>query len=503
MAELTLRVPEVDAQIGPDVELRQVYVEEWIEKLPLGDPPLLAYRLGQALSRLRRAPVAPKRRLRLLECYLIPFDSLYSRIRNQRAPVDTAEFERQFSECELARALAIELAYGFKLALADAVDANASRRVVAHALQRAALMLAEAYWLSCHGYLPMPSALWSELLELYRFGRTRRLDNTLPRALVRETSLSDDFRRTLNQTVIPTVVLGATDPKRLGHGELWSILETVALRELPRLESGADPALELPKNTVGVFSLTTERDYRPTPWTPEEGHPAWVLDAGELLAELHEVRNVSDRMVGEEEIHAAGTLATGLSRRPVRQTSRRSAPGHIRVLSGLASIHAETQTHSSPSADRDAVSSPTEIWDLVDVGRCGLGLTKGEAPTRLLPVGELIGMRSGQRNDEPWRLGIVRWKTVKPAMHHRLGIEWLASEAKPVSVSTPGSQRASIPALLIQQKNRTTLLAGNGLFKDRRIIEIRTRGQTLRAACVQLIEKASSVERMMIRPAPD
>ena len=69
-------IPTVSDNVDPSVELRGVYVEEWIEGLPYADPVVVVRNVLDAVSKLNRSPAKPANRLALMELYAQPYQFL-------------------------------------------------------------------------------------------------------------------------------------------------------------------------------------------------------------------------------------------------------------------------------------------------------------------------------------------------------------------------------------------------------------------------------------------
>ena len=70
---LKVIIPTVSDTADPSVEIRGVYVEEWIEGLPYADPGVLVRNVLETVSKLNRTPVKPANRLALMELYAQPY----------------------------------------------------------------------------------------------------------------------------------------------------------------------------------------------------------------------------------------------------------------------------------------------------------------------------------------------------------------------------------------------------------------------------------------------
>ncbi|MCH9670477.1 MAG: hypothetical protein K0U93_03420, partial [Gammaproteobacteria bacterium] len=457
MSSLTLRVPAVAEQVVPGVELRPVYTEEWIERLPTANPESLADELGRALAKLRRSPMKPDLRIRLLELYLRPYASLWARIREQRPANDPTTFARQVKETELARAVATELAFGYKLALADAVEKSRAPnrdRLVGTSAQRAATTLSHTLFLSHHNYLSSPAHVYTELMEIFRFAHTHNIQKR-PFVRDRRNRLGADFGGTIEASVVAALLLGCADPKRMPPGATWSLLDATQAEPLHILSP-----FDGQKAEPGVFHVNPDADERPAPLGDRDGHGGawetaahhWVLDSRAAVRTLDRLREQLIRdeptLDHAERARAIENLITAFTDQPVRRDKRTAIPGQVSLLNGLDHIHAQILASDDPGqSTNEANHTQVQSWELVNRGRRGISVRRRNSPESLIGVGDLLGLRPTNNTSDPWRVGMVRWMTVGEQMEHQVGIEWLAAEAQPVTVTAEGTNHGGLPGL--------------------------------------------------------
>ena len=157
--------------------------------------------------------------------------------------------------------------------------------------------------------------------------------------------------------------------------------------------------------------------------------------------------------------------------------------------------------------DDSAASSnyDTEMWNVTNKSRRGIGILRHDPPQTPLCVGEIVAI--GTRKGTP-PIGIVRWFSVDEAGIYRAGIEVIGKRADSASVRAgkdEGNPGAARPALAIPffgaDEKVATLVAPPGTFHEQGVLIVESPGSEsrVRVKMDSLIDATPSCERFTYR----
>ncbi len=526
--DLKLSYPPIAGEPDPGVETRLVYVEEWIESLPLANPPLLLQTLHEALRGLNRSPVKPSVRLSLLELYLHPYEYLLQR-QEERGPGNSGVALEKFRvDADATRRVATELATGYKIVLAQSMGRRprwGRSKLVATAIQRASLLTSYTLLHYFDEYLPTPPDLWQELAGLYDHAEKRGIHNEPIRSKCTRVEFAQPLATVYKRILLSSLV----DPYHLSHGEVWKVYSALA-------DCAARAELTTGNNSPqgeGSFSLEAGEQYRPVARSLEASDDAadrrW-LDAKPVLELLRErlARAEASTTIQHEAAASPSLLfriVRSLSAPPKRRVSRESSIGRVHLAIGLSAIHhflgsdgiSHSQTaHSSRekelgrSSIRDSLKTPPaysmERWALVNQGPGGISITQRTPPQNAVRVGELVGVQSpaAAAGAADWTLGVVRWLTTGAEGNHQLGIQFFNTNASPAAVEVGGDATRRLPAFLIAEgygeEQSWQLIAPRGLFDEQVTLTVHTTIRALDVRSTTLIESTIAYDRFEVEP---
>ncbi|MBT6272641.1 MAG: hypothetical protein HOI95_00725, partial [Chromatiales bacterium] len=254
--KLRLRLPRQEATVPKGLEIRPVYLEEWIEGLPYAQTLNVIEQLYERLRQLNRAPLKPSLRADLLEKFLPAMAFLREAQVRQASTHSLATFDRARVDTDGARQVANQLAFGYKLVLAQSLSRHTflgGGKYVRLGAQRAcqwlSLVLVHAY----HEYLPTVPHVWAELGELYRYTRSEDLDRRPSQGLQPGDPFSDSVERAFKRITLLSLV----DPLRLGHGDVWAVHDW--LREPADQMELVAVSGELPSESSWIIDTAADR----------------------------------------------------------------------------------------------------------------------------------------------------------------------------------------------------------------------------------------------------
>ena len=487
---MKLSLPRLDASPDPGVEIRPVYVEEWLESLAYANPPTLLDQTLQALERLNRQPLKPSLRLGLLDLYMSPYAFALDFRRTQKPARTGVALARQRDVSARLRRTALAMALGYKQALSD-LRARRSRfggtRDTRLALQRSVLFSSLGLMHAYDEYQPAQPGLWLETIALYLTAAEDGLDGQPVPSKVPDGAFSRSTADCFKCLCLTSLV----DPYHLGYGELWSVYRAFGeYAEIARVV----PVQEQPR-PAGWFVIDPTSDGRPKPLVQVAGLPAAqcrLLDAN-----------------------------------PVLKAPRESSDGRVKLAAGLSTLHyflrgGETDVAPSATDAEEIVASDAigitsrgsstayrhQSWQVVNEGADGVGIARDGPPDSFVGVGDLVGLQFPLRGDDEddWSLGVVRWISVSAEDRHQAGIQMLAEHCSPVTVQaesgTGSVKRIPRPALALPAVSTdasSTLITPGGMFNagDQMRVEAGTREWLLEATAIT--ESTGTYDRLTYR----
>ncbi len=467
-----LKIPNLSEFLDPGLEIRPVYLEEWIEDLPYADIAVLIERLSDYLGNLNRSPIKPSLRWQLLERCLPPIPQILA----QHLSIGHA---RGGFSCDPALLnmdhLVAEFGNGYKRVLNDGADARTwlgRNKTLRKTLLRAGFFNSLRFILAAEEYAVEPAGLWREAFTLYAWAEEREYD--------RRACESPDFGVTTPDTphaqFAALILTSLLDPHRLPSGDIWNAYQLMSeFAPLADITRGADGT-----KLAGQFVIDLATDNRPAPLTrgaiDDLSDQQRVLSSQPLVTQIKlrlttaqpkpTPRPSSPSTNGMSELmrHAARNLS--LPRK--RLMPRRDGSGRIRLTIGINALHhflggATTQSPAHAEADAGDVeidldsyrpagigttyaqTFEVETWDLENQCLGGIGIMKQVQPTLGVRIGELMGIQiKPKAGNGEWAIGVIRWIAVTERRDFRVGIQMIATGAQPGSLTATNRSESAI-----------------------------------------------------------
>jgi hypothetical protein len=138
------------------------------------------------LQQLNTNPLPHGLRIELLERYLAPFEFAITLVREHTPSTSIDSVEKKRAQTELNALVAAQLAYGYKLVIAETFSAKGrAKRDLVRAVQRTVACLCQVILHGYHAHHPTPKHIWTELAELYQHAQTHKLLDYPPRIPMR------------------------------------------------------------------------------------------------------------------------------------------------------------------------------------------------------------------------------------------------------------------------------------------------------------------------------
>ncbi|MFT5173431.1 MAG: hypothetical protein ACI8W7_001608 [Gammaproteobacteria bacterium] len=524
---ISLSLPKVSVASDPAVEIRPVYVEEAVESLAYANPPVLLDQTVAALRQLNSQPLKPALRVTLLDYYLRPY-AYGLNVRRTQDPAQTgSSINRQRAISRRLRLAAIELALGYKQALAE-VSSHKSRfsssKEYRICLQRALLCASQAV-LHCYDeYRPTEPRLWLEIVALFKVAEKAGLAHDRVPASVDDPLFSQSIAECFKRFCLTSLV----DPYHLAYGELWIVHE--AFGEYANSAQILDVAqLTRP---AGMFVIDPSADNKPLALVQHKGEIAEhcrLLNANPILAPLHK----RHQGVGRNDVlsnHVLTAMIRALGLPPKRHSPREQSEGKVNVAAGLSTVHYflsgnrsdfqatpnrgdDIELHDVSSLASSSNSSYRhEPWSVTNEGPGGVGILRDTQPQTPIGVGELIGMQFPMRGDDEhdWSIGVVRWLNIDDEQEYQIGVQSLGEVATPVTAFsenvTDTITRIPRPTLALPAMGNepaNTLIAPRGLFARGDMLRVQADNHSWLVEALALSESTSTYDRFTYRIVED
>jgi hypothetical protein len=524
---LVLPVPADRAPPPKDLEIRPKQVRAWIDSLPLAHAVDAGRKILAHLTALNRSRVDTDDRLQILEGYrpiartmIEEMEAIYGKASLPLAP-------RPREALDLARALAGELALGYKVVLAEKsgkLIAFGARKQVPLLLLRVMQYQVARLMAGYKSYTSTPAGAWAEIHQLFLQAEK---DGVVAEAADPETKGS------IAELYCETLLLSLTDPYRLSPGEADKVLA-----QIRGARAGVTLSQSRPQTRPGGhFIVPCDTDKPPKPAlsaSDDTGGPNWRLfDANPLVDKLRarkqamETGNVSSTMtkaMGPDGTNLLAKLIT-LWGDPPKRSSRRDAmedtsvaiavglkaAAHFVALEGEAKeieARAIRDGNTVPllAVPDDEVSRSMNVleWDVINMSDGGVKVRRASPTQQPLAIGEVVGLRLLGRAH--WAVGVVRWITALDEGGLECGVQFLANAARYVEVAPTIAAGMPQPkpalALLDDHSDESdTLLAQSGTFSDLREFHIEDRGQVSVVRARGLIEKTARFDLFHVSPS--
>jgi len=533
------------------VETNPKYARAWIESLsPLSNLES-ARELLQGLRALNRVELDPAKRYELMQLYQGPVreacDALQSAFLRVSFPMPTRLRRLAAFACQLH----MEMARGYMtclLALAKAWMMPWRRRqTLAHPAERALYHLGEVLLRSYQLYLPYPADAWRNAHAAYGLVEMQGAQDDKVEAEegkegkeIVSISASQRYRRLL--------LLGAANPYQMPFNECMTVHRFLG-HWIDQTSIGAEgPPAD--RSTSFVVDLTADAPPASagrTPTTTLNSNIRW-LDAAELTRTLHVMlrrlekgESASTLQLGVECLDSAchdmlQRLHRAFAQTISRRHSRIKRHETIMICAGVGALHffasgqkpfgppvpAETTSVNAPAhvqdnetyvpldeptgAPRGAGPAPESFrvgrWRVQDVCPQGLMISQDSEGSVRFRVGDVLGI---QRISAPghWSVGLVRWCKAQGETGIEVGIELIAPDLTPASITPVADGEPARPALMLPAVEATgtqaSVVFASGMMQvgsDCFLMDATHPSRRVRI--LDVVERTSSIEQVMV-----
>jgi hypothetical protein len=466
----------------------------WVDNLPLANVGEISRQLYQAIIELNKLALAPLLRTQLLEILRSPIEYVCKELSKHFLNQSVVLPEKQQKIANLAQAIQIHLATGYKIVLIESasnLSNEKQKKNFVHSAHRLFSEYGQVILRSCQLYTATPKNIWLEMHRVYVFAEALNL----LKYKIEDSQNKYQIETRVDQPYKRNLLLNSSRPNQLRQNdiqiafdvfELWSDFVEIASDKLdssvfivnmeqdstPRYKSlmtnssphhyGFDTT-ELVERIHEYLNLTDPQNKIVTDTLPNEilSIPKNVSDI--LLNHLNQALGVltkrSFKRIANEGVL---NLCVGLS--ASHYFSSGKIPFHLQMLqsntNGTESDHnifltqalrkdawseaydgggRQSSTPSdapisfrSPGSDDTSNAYPNYEVPLVNTSPGGYCLQwKGEIPSNI-QAGEILSIRENPK--QPWRIAVIRWIRHIKQSGTQIGIELLAPSAKPCGV---------------------------------------------------------------------
>lgn len=465
----------------PNVLLAPREIRQWLDELPLGNPPRSAQLIAQQLRLLVRDPQPGPRLTSLLDCYLPTLERL-QQITDTRLPSDS-DSAMPLDQLEaLVLEIQSELACGYLRTTNEQLVHGKPPQLTT--LVRAAVLLNDATNLASLHYYRPPQPNWQLLLNVYLLASQLGLD----KEATAEKGHRPDPTETIHALFFAALFTAYCDPHHhrpsdlaAWHRWLRHHTEGLVLEVLPQ------GSVSIPVDVSGQLApLTAARKAKPGPDTR-------YLVADPLLAALR-----------ADEEAPPGLLATLTDlmrgrRSPEQRRAPRQPRNHkYRLLFGLHNI---AQRLLAMSGDDDSHQPTTCAGRQINQSKTGSAFELTGQVSAGLVIGEPV-LSEAESEDASGNapvgfLARIQRLVIDPSGRVELGVEKLPGRIMPVTITGAGAERlrGDTAALLLHRadSNSYQLIAARRAFREQDLLSVE--GPNVRHS-LRLLEMVAGSQRL-------
>tara|TARA_R110001592_G_scaffold7126_4_gene40182 strand:- start:12440 stop:14254 length:1815 start_codon:yes stop_codon:yes gene_type:complete len=468
----------------------------WVDNLPLANIGEISRQLYQAIIEFNKFSVAPLLRTQLLEILRSPIEYVCKELSKHLLNQSVVLPEKQQKIANLAQAIQIHLATGYKIVLIESLrnlSNDKQKKNFVHAAHRLFSEYGQVILRSCQLYTVTPKNIWLEMHSVYVFAEK----HNLLKYKIEDSQNKYQIETRVDQPYKRNLLLNSSRPNQLRQNdiqvtfdvfELWSDFVDIAS---DKLESS-------------VFIVNMEQDSTPrykSLMTSSSPHH-YGFDTTDLVEHINEYLNLTDplnHITSDKQANeilsvpknvsdillnhlnqAFGVLTKRSFKRIVNEGalnicvglsashyfSSGKVPFHIQMLqSNTNGTESDNNIFLTQALRKDAwseahdgggrpASTPSDAP--ISFNRSGSG-ANGQAdayPNYEVPLvntspggyclqwkgeipsniqaGEILSIRESSK--QPWRIAVIRWIRHIKQSGTQIGIELLAPSAKPCGV---------------------------------------------------------------------
>lgn len=511
---------------GKDIEIRPIYVEEWLDSLPYIDFHNTIKLLQQALQAMNSMPMKSSQRMEIVTLFHRPYKYYLDTQIRTGAQHTMQTVEVMQDQLSGLKSVAVQLGRASRLAMDEALSHKSLWGQNKYPLQEILMTmtyLSHALIYSFLEYAPSPQKVWHELNFLYQFAENIHQH----RAPVKLVATSKKDVTSIEKRYKRIALIALADPYHLPFGAIWEIYEQLhEWTDLAELK----PLQEV-KNPEGHFVINLATDTSPLPYvkfnTANSGENYRLLDTNRLLGVIR--KHIQNFKPGKKQeglvfspYYADYLLriidkAWGMP--PKRHSPRKPRNGQMKLMHGLNTmyyflngehdlkIQDDDRQHEHDIRTFTTAIDTTglyrkEYWNLADTSSGGIAVTRDDKPKSVIRVGDIVGLNLDEKNGGPefFRAGVLRWMLVRQSKVYKAGIQIFNQPVLPVGVrASHGNQierefrRAILTGNPLKQKE-ITVFTSKGLHLQDRILEININDKIFTGKVGDIIESTTCFE---------
>ena len=217
--QLDLSLPEQKLSSLSFCEASPRPFEAWVKGLPIANVGESSRRLYHAIIELNQLEASPQLRLKLLGLLRPQVHFVCQQLAQHFLGQSIAMTEKQRKVANLAQALQLHMANGYKLALTQLIESGVSsknRDAVVLSCHRAISDLSQTILRASQLYCPSPSRAWYETHQIFQFA----LDHELAERSVTDETRHYRYESTIEGAYKQLLLLGCCRPNQLRQKEL-------------------------------------------------------------------------------------------------------------------------------------------------------------------------------------------------------------------------------------------------------------------------------------------
>jgi len=466
-------------------------IKQWVKDLPMANVGETSRQLYQAIIELNKLMIAPNLRSQLLEIIRKPIHYICQELSKHFLNQSIVLSEKQQKIANLAQAMQVHLANGFKIVMFDSITHITNEKTrkgfacAAHRMMSEyGLVLLRANQL----YTLAPKGLWLDMHRVFKFSET--ID--LLKYIITDDENKHQKETRIDQAYKQNILLSCSRPNQLRQTDIQTAYEAFEIWS-DYVEVGA----EYSANAVFVINMEQDQPprYRSLLHDSLTEH-YYGFDTAELVDRLTEhlsslqqkqgdgsshltsPRNVSDELINHLN-HAFGILTKRTFKRIANQGSLNLCIGlsashyyasgevefHTQMLhrnvsniqsddnifltqarhqgdawSGAYDTGGHTTSQTAPVGSDISFNRPVDtnetyphyVIPLINTSPGGYCLQwSGEVPKNI-QAGEIISLR--ETENQAWSIAVIRWIRHIKKKGTQIGIELLAPNAQPCGV---------------------------------------------------------------------
>jgi cyclic-di-GMP-binding protein len=505
---ISLKLPSLDNNPILLAETRAHKINEFIQKLPFGDPITAATDLIDELQILNSQKVAFANRLNALELYRPTADQIYQDLTPHfsNASLPLTKNEQAFADAALQ--LWQEFAFGYKFALVDLQNKIlnlSSSRATAQVVQRAIHALKEIALIHHLGYRTPPASLWSELHQLYFCA----LQNTAEKLAVADPLAMSEVS-SVNLVYMQALLIALADPQHLANSD---ILKTNTY--LSKVISQAEiRPLGLIENPAGVFLVALDSDKPPTPFAKNKEIPDAATDillvTVNLARQIHQhIKSLQNGVVPNDgclpvnalESHYLDLLTRlikNFGKAQQRLFTRTKKSDGVELGVGLMASHHVLREGGNSFAKPNNTSGSIKPsrWQVLNVSAGGYALRKFSSSQASAHIGDVVAMKSSKVLS--WEIAVLRWANVNDLNQLDVGLELISPSATAITAKLENSAMEG-EALLLPElsglKQAASIITARGFCKVGDVLKVDGDNNSSKIVVNELVERTARFER--------